>query len=54
MKVPPGSSGSGMPVPDVPVWSARDYGNRVGIFRLIAALDRFDIRRTLVINLKTA
>jgi peptidoglycan/xylan/chitin deacetylase (PgdA/CDA1 family) len=49
-KVPPGSGGSGVPVPDVPVWSARDYGNRVGIFRLMAALDRFDIRGTVALN----
>ena len=34
-KVPPGSGGSGVPVPDIPAWSARDYGNRVGVFRLM-------------------
>src|SRR5579862_4660375 len=33
-KVPPGSGGTGVPVPDVPTWSSRDYGNRVGVFRL--------------------
>src|ERR1700675_4963420 len=39
-KVPPGSGGTGVPVPDVPTWSSRDYGNRVGVFRLMEALDR--------------
>ncbi|HYJ44499.1 MAG TPA: polysaccharide deacetylase, partial [Xanthobacteraceae bacterium] len=34
-KVPAGSGGPGTPVPDIPSWSARDYGNRVGVFRLM-------------------
>src|SRR5260370_16570843 len=37
-KVPAGSGGPGTPGPDIPSWSARDYGNRVGVFRLMAAL----------------
>jgi len=49
-KVPAGSGGSGAPVPDVPTWSVRDYGNRVGVFRLMDALDRYDIRATVALN----
>lgn len=49
-KVPPGSGGTGAPVPDVPAWSARDYGNRVGVFRLMQVLDRHGIRATVALN----
>src|SRR5580658_3495883 len=49
-KVPAGSGGTGAPVPDVPTWSARDYGNRVGVFRLMEALDRHGIRGTVALN----
>jgi peptidoglycan/xylan/chitin deacetylase (PgdA/CDA1 family) len=49
-KVPAGSGGTGAPVPDVPAWSARDYGNRVGVFRLMQVLDRHDIRATVALN----
>jgi len=49
-KVPLGSGGSGAPVPDVPAWSARDYGNRVGVFRLMEVLDRHGIRATVALN----
>lgn len=49
-KVPLGAGGSGGPVPDVPAWSARDYGNRVGIFRLMQVLDRHGIRATVALN----
>ncbi len=49
-KVPLGAGGSGAPVPDVPAWSARDYGNRVGIFRLMQVLDRHGIRATVALN----
>jgi peptidoglycan/xylan/chitin deacetylase (PgdA/CDA1 family) len=49
-KVPLGSGGSGAPVPDVPAWSARDYGNRVGVFRLMEVLDRHSIRATVALN----
>ena len=45
-KVPPGSGGTGVPVPDVPTWSARDYGNRVGVFRLMEVLEKHGIRAT--------
>ena len=48
--MPPGSGGTGVPVPDVPTWSSRDYGNRVGVFRLMEVLDRHGIRATVALN----
>src|SRR4051812_22271862 len=35
---------------DVPQFSRTDYGNRVGIWRLIDVLDRFGIRGTVALN----
>jgi allantoinase len=49
-KVPTASGGTSAPVPDVPTWSSRDYGNRVGVFRLMEALDRHGIRATVALN----
>jgi len=49
-KVPAGSGGPGTPVPDIPSWSARDYGNRVGVFRLMQVLARYDIRASVALN----
>jgi peptidoglycan/xylan/chitin deacetylase (PgdA/CDA1 family) len=49
-KVPLGSGGTGAPVPDIPAWSARDYGNRVGVFRLMEVLDRYGVRATVALN----
>lgn len=37
-------------VPDVLAWSNRDYGNRVGVFRIMEVLDRFGIRATAALN----
>ncbi len=37
-------------VPDVLAWSNRDYGNRVGIFRIMEVLDRHGIRATAALN----
>ena len=48
--MPAGSGGTGVPVPDIPTWSARDYGNRVGVFRLMEVLDRHGIRATVALN----
>ena len=31
-------------------WSARDYGNRVGVFRLMQVLDRHGVRATVALN----
>ena len=49
-KVPAAAGGSGAPIPDIPAWSARDYGNRVGVFRLMELLDRHGIRATVALN----
>src|SRR5580704_2988494 len=49
-KVPAGSGGTGTPVPDIPSWSVRDYGNRVGVFRLMQVLERYGIRATVALN----
>src|SRR3990172_11484738 len=49
-RVPAGSGGTGTPPPDVPTWAARDYGNRVGVFRLMKVLDRYGIRATVALN----
>ena len=37
-------------VPDVVMWSERDYGNRVGVFRIMETLDRYGIRGTVALN----
>lgn len=37
-------------LPDIPTWSARDYGNRVGIFRFMEVFDRYNIRATVALN----
>jgi peptidoglycan/xylan/chitin deacetylase (PgdA/CDA1 family) len=49
-KVPAAAGGSSAPVPDVPTWSSRDYGNRVGVFRLMEVFDRHGIRATVALN----
>lgn len=50
-KVPGGMT---MPYPDLRHYSLRDYGNRVGIFRLLKALDKFNITPTFAINAEAA
>jgi len=45
----PVPSGSGK-VPDVPAWSLRDYGARVGIFRIMDVLSKRGIRATASVN----
>ena len=37
-------------VPDVMAWSHRDYGARVGIFRIMEVLDRYKVRGTVALN----
>src|SRR5579862_2206790 len=37
-------------IPDVPSWSARDYGNRIGVFRFMEVFDRYGIRATVALN----
>ena len=48
--IPAAAGGTGAKPPDVPSWSARDYGNRVGVFRLMQVLDRYGIRGTVALN----
>ena len=38
------------PAPDVLNYSLRDYGNRVGIWRIIDALDAFNVRASVSLN----
>src|SRR5471030_2662968 len=45
----PGGYSTGK-VPDVVMWSERDYGNRVGVFRIMEVLDRYRIRATVALN----
>ena len=44
---------SGFPAPDVPAYASRDYGNRVGFWRMLEVLDRHRIRCTVSINLRS-
>ncbi len=44
----PGIAGS--KAPDVNNWAKREYGNRVGVFRLMKALTRFGIRGSVALN----
>ena len=37
-------------IPDVLAWSSRDYGARVGIFRMMEVMDRYGIRGTVALN----
>jgi allantoinase len=37
-------------IPNVRSWSVRDYGNRVGIWRLMEVLSRYGIRATAALN----
>jgi allantoinase len=48
--IPVAGGGNGVPAPDVPAWSVRDYGNRIGIFRLMDVLDSHKIRATVALN----
>jgi allantoinase len=49
-KMPAGQGGSGGIIPDVHTWAIRDYGNRVGIFRMMEVLERHGIRATVALN----
>ncbi|WAC71945.1 polysaccharide deacetylase family protein [Roseateles sp. SL47] len=39
-----------MPYPDLRHYTLRDYGNRVGIYRLLTAMDRFGLRPSFAVN----
>ena len=49
----PGGFGRG-PYPDFRTFSYREYGNRVGVFRVIDALAKYNIRATAAIDSRTA
>jgi allantoinase len=44
------TGGSDGKVPDVRHWAGRDYGNRVGVFRLMDVLHKHGIRATVALN----
>ncbi|MDF2114328.1 polysaccharide deacetylase family protein [Roseiarcaceae bacterium H3SJ34-1] len=49
----PGGRGRG-PSPDIATYSLREYGNRVGVFRVIRALEKHGIKPTVAIDAATA
>jgi allantoinase len=42
--------GHGGRIPDIPSYGVRDYGARVGIWRLIDVLDKYNLRATVALN----
>ena len=40
--------------PDLRHYTLRDYGNRVGVFRLFSALDQFDVTASVAMNTRLA
>ncbi len=46
----PVSAGGGGKVPDVSGWASRDYGNRIGVFRMMEVMDRYNARGTVALN----
>ena len=46
----PAGYGAAAKIPDVVMWSERDYGNRVGVWRLMEVMDRYDIRGSVALN----
>ena len=54
-KLPTLAGGYGQgPFPDVTAWSHREYGHRVGIFRVLDALDAHGIKPTIAVDAMTA
>jgi peptidoglycan/xylan/chitin deacetylase (PgdA/CDA1 family) len=49
-RMPDSPGGSGGLIPDVIAWSMRDYGNRVGIYRLMEVMQRYRVRGTVALN----
>lgn len=49
-KMPAGPGGSDGLIPDVHTWSIRDYGARVGIFRIMEVLEKYGMRGTMALN----
>ncbi len=50
-KVPGGMT---MPYPDLRHYSLRDYGNRVGIYRLLKAFDRYKVTASFAVSTRLA
>lgn len=48
--IPAAAGGAKVPVPDVPGWAVRDYGNRVGVFRMMATMAKYGVRGTVALN----
>lgn len=48
-----GGYGQG-PFPDVTAWSHREYGHRVGIFRVLDVLEKYGIKPTIAMDVLTA
>jgi peptidoglycan/xylan/chitin deacetylase (PgdA/CDA1 family) len=46
----PAAAGGGGQVPDVSTWSSRDYGNRIGIYRMMEVMKRHGVRGTVALN----
>jgi hypothetical protein len=46
-RIPASTSGK---MPDIPSWAARDYGNRIGVFRFMEVFDKYGIRATVALN----
>jgi allantoinase len=42
------------PFPDVTAWSHREYGHRVGIFRVLDVLDKYGVNPTIAMDALTA
>jgi len=42
--------GMTMPYPDLRHYSLRDYGNRVGIYRMLKAFDKYEVAATYAVN----
>jgi peptidoglycan/xylan/chitin deacetylase (PgdA/CDA1 family) len=51
--MPGGGRGRG-PAPDIATYSLREYGNRVGIFRVLRVLEKHDVKATIAIDAATA
>jgi peptidoglycan/xylan/chitin deacetylase (PgdA/CDA1 family) len=49
-RMPDSPGGSGGLIPDVIAWSMRDYGNRVGIYRIMEVMQRYRVRGTVALN----
>ena len=43
-----------IPYPDLRTYSTREYGSRVGAYRLFKALDRFNLKASVVMNAEIA